>query len=381
MEEELKPLEINEEKDNIELNEIFKFMQINNIEEFKEMTELLAKLSQNAGELIREMKDSNVDLLTGVAKDLKEFIDRIKEETTIDDEIIQEIERLDSILPTKYIIPNNRFINKLAKGEISLEDDVALIVNSPNKKEIKTNVTLNYDDENIEIYDKDKRFTPYDRAVHNAVISIYDAGNINFTPNQVYRCMNGLVEGEYVSPQAIGSVTKSIDKTRRTYTKVNYINEAKAWKKDIDNCIIEDYILSAKKITLQTGGKEVTGYKINTKPILYEYAQVTKQVLTIPNKLLNTKGILNSSPEVSIITEYLIREIEWMKKKGSKRNNKITFIGIYEELDLVDPTKGKAKKVRDNVLILLENFKNNKYIKGHNLYKEGKSFKGIEILY
>ena len=184
---------------------------------------------------------------------------------------------------------------------------------------------------------------------------------------------------EYVSPQSIGSITKSIDKTRRMYGKINFTDEAKAWKKEIEKCVIEDQILSAKKIRIEAGGKEVTGYKFNSKPILYEYAQVTGQVLTIPASLLNTTSHINSTPEVTIIRQYLIREIEWIKTKRSKRTNKISLQGVYKELDLINPSKGKTNKIRNIISKLLDSFVANKYITHHEFYKEGQLIKGVKI--
>lgn len=294
---------------------------------------------------------------------------------------IRDIEVLESITPTKYIMANNKMMNALTRGQL-LQGTTDLIVSSNPRKEVLTQVNINYNDDNIEIYDKDRRFTPYDRAVYNAVCSIKEAGNVNFTPNQVYRCINGLNEGEYVSPQAVGAITKSIDNSRGIYAKVNYREEAKAWGINTDKFIDEDYILSAKKTTLEAGGKEVTGYKLNSNPLLYEYAKVTGQVLTIPSELLNTKGILNSTPEVIVIREYLIRRIEVMKRKGNtNQTNKILLSTVYEELGEEKPTNKKAQRIRDIITKLLCSFESDGYVKGHKFYKEGRSFRGVEIFY
>lgn len=292
----------------------------------------------------------------------------------------EEIELLDSIIPRNYIIPNNRLINKMAKDEIPYNKEFDLKINGEAKKQILTKVSINYDDENIQIYDKDKRFTPYDRTVHNAICSIYDAGNTNFTPDQVYRAMNGLDDKQFVSPQAIGSITRSIDKSRRIYAKVDYTNEAKAYRKDVNSCIVEDYILSAKKITLEAGGHKVTGYKLNNKPLLYEYAQVTGQVLTVPSKLLNTKDVIRSTQDVIIIREYLIRRIEVMKKSNNQ-SNRILLERVYEELNEQEPTKETSRKVRNIIDALLSKYVNEKYIKNYKYFKEGRAYKGVEIIY
>ena len=294
----------------------------------------------------------------------------------------EEIELLNSILPQNYIIPNNRLIKKMVKDKVPYNEGFDLKINNEAAKEaVITKVSLNYDDSNIQIYDKDKRFTPYDRSVHDAICSWYEAGNINFTPEQIYRCMNGFDDSQYVSPQAVGAITKSLDKSRRILANIDYTDEAKEYSKGIDNCIVEDYILSAKKVTLEAGGHKVTGYKLNSKPVLYEYAQVSGQVLTIPSRLLNTKKVIRSSPEVIIIRAYLIREIEWMKRKGSKRNTKIRFEPIYIEIGDPKPTKQKAERIRETIKKLLGSFETKKYIKNHEFYKKGRSFEGVEIFY
>ena len=292
----------------------------------------------------------------------------------------QEIELLDGIVPQNYIIPNNRLVNKMAKDEVPYNETFNLRVNGENKKEILTKVSLNYDDENIQIYDKDKRFTPYDRTVHNAVCSLFEAGNTNFTPVQVYRAMNGLDDQQYVSPQSVGAITRSLDKQRQIYAKVDYTNEAKAYRKDVRSCIVEDHILSAKKITLEAGGHKVTGYKLNNKPILYEYAQLTGQVLTVPSKLLNTKDVIRSTEDVIIIREYLIRRIEVMKK-NKDQSNRILLERVYEELNEPEPTKETSRKVRNIIDALLKKYVTEKYIKDYKYFKEGRAFKGIEIFY
>ena len=293
----------------------------------------------------------------------------------------EEIELLNSIIPQNYIIPNNKLINKMVKGVVPYNEEFKLRINKEAaKKKILTKVSLNYDDENIQIYDKDKRFTPYDRTVHNAVCSLFEAGNTNFTPDQVYRAMNGLDDQQYVSPQSVGAITRSLDKQRRIYAKVDYTNEAKAYRKDVRSCIVEDHILSAKKITLEAGGHKVTGYKLNNKPILYEYAQLTGQVLTVPSKLLNTKDVIRSTEDVIIIREYLIRRIEVMKK-NKDQSNRILLERVYEELNEPEPTKETSRKVRNIIDALLKKYVTEKYIKDYKYFKEGRAFKGIEIFY
>lgn len=352
----------------------------------KQILETRNKLIQQFKEFFEEYKDvidklDQWEEITGLSAEeldrmeLFEALDLIREKLNN----LPKIETLDAIFPQKYIMPNNKLANEMPN--ISKDYNAIYDLEVNKRKKAYTTVSLNYNDENIKIHEKDKRFTAYDRSVHNAVCSIYEAGNTTFTADQVYRAMNGYDDSQYVSPQAIGAVTKSLDKSRSILVKIDYTNEAKAYKKDVEQFVMEDYILSAKKITLKAGGKEVIGYKLNSKPILYQYAQLTNQVITVPSKLLNTKDVIKSTPEVIVIREYLIKRIEEMKNPSNKMGNKILFESIYNIIDQPDPDKKKAKKVRDIVKTLLTKFKTEKYIKDFEFYKEGRSFKGVEIIY
>lgn len=304
--------------------------------------------------------------------------------------ITQPIELLNAITPKTYIMPNNKLINVMA-DEVPYNEEFELIVNQ--KRQIKNRIQLNYDDKNIQIKDKDKRFTVYDRLVYNAVCSIFEAGNTNFSTDQVYRRMYGLNNKEKVSPQARGAITKSIDKMRmELYAIINYTNEAKAYGmelKEDETLKLENFILLADKVTLSAGGREITGYKIYSKPLLYKYAQITKQVITVPNDLLDIKGdIKRITSELVIIRDYLIRRIEIMKRSKEKKgadpvSNKITLEGIYEEIRQPNPTAKKIQTIRDNVDKILAKFKGKKYIKDYDIYKKNgsRAITGFEIIY
>lgn len=329
---------------------------------------------------VLELVDQWSDI-TGLSLDeinkleLPEIIELVREKANLKG----DIELLKSVLPKNYIMPNNKLAQKITDDVIKYNKANSLLVNK--QKNIISMVELNYDDKNIQITETDKKFTAYDRAVHNAICSIYEAGNRLFTPDQVYRCMNGLDDQQYVSPQAVGAITKSIDKSRRIHVKVDCTKEAQAYNKKAEKMIMDGYILAATRINVKAGGKEVTGYELNNKPILYRYAQMTKQIITVPSKLLNTKDVIKSTPDVIVIREYLIRRIEGMKNEKNNLKNQIAFEKVYIELDQPNPIKQKAQKIRETIDILLKKFKNEKYIKGHEFYKEGKSFKGVKIFY
>lgn len=286
---------------------------------------------------------------------------------------------LRAIRPNKYVIPNNKMANAITNAAV-LFDGRLLEVEVNNMKNIITTADLSVD-ENIKIGGGNDRITPYDKTVHNAVCSIFEAGNEHFTTEQVYRVMNGLDNRNRVSPQAVGAVTKSIDKMARLRVEIDYTEEAKERHpetfKNKDRVFIESNVLAVDKITVKAGGHSVTGYKLLRKPPLYEYAQFSKQVLSIENKLLNTsKAIKRTTTEITVIREYLIRRMEYMKSGGS---NRILFQRIYEEIGQAEPTRKKAMQIRKDVASLLDFYKSINHIKKYSFYKKGRSFEGAEI--
>ena len=143
------------------------------------------------------------------------------------------------------------------------------------------------------------------------------------------------------------------------------------------------YLLACDKVTVTTSGKTQEAYKLLRKPILYEYSQVSKQIINVPIALLQTSGAVRGTEEVIVIRGYLLRQIIGMKSKTFARSNKITYEGIYSELDMEDltgkPLADKSRKVRSHVDALLSEWMEQEFIKDFTVYKEGKTHKGVAI--
>lgn len=283
--------------------------------------------------------------------------------------------KTNSLLPkTNYILNNKAGINLPAivgKGIFDL--NVAPI----NKKEVLTKINIDYADTNIKL---PPNFTPYDRAVVNAYVSWWVAGNTEFTPSQIYRCMNGMTDKETVSPQSIGAITRSLDKCRRLLCSIDYTAEAEMYNKETKSCVVEDYILNAKKVKLETGGKIITGYQFNGPPILYSYAQISGQIVNIPAKLFNTSSVVRSTSENIVMREYLLRRIEIMKK-GKSQNNKILYETLFECIGEETPNSDRIKTVRGYIKKMLSYYVKEKYINEFEEYKNGRTFVGVRIFY
>lgn len=139
-------------------------------------------------------------------------------------------------------------------------------------------------------------------------------------------------------------------------------------------------LLSARKIEVTVSGVTKQAYIFNIKPFLYKYAQSTRQIISVPIKLLNIKDTLNNSEEITVLKNYLIRRIEVMKDNDNQGNN-ISYESIFRELDInIDTlTKQKSEKIRRYTRRILDYWIKNGYIKKHEDYKERKLIIGLKI--
>ena len=297
----------------------------------------------------------------------------------IEPEKIKEV--LKSFVPLKHIKPVNKLANTITHDIIDI-GEIELIIS--NKKDVSTKVMLAFDSNHIQLSGHEK-YTPYDREVYDGVVTLYEAGNSIITPPMVYRAMNGLSETEYVSSQSVTAVTKSLDKSRFIRTTIDYTEEAKLYNKNIQKSHYDGYLLAATKITVKVSGNEQEAYKLISKPILYEYAQISGQIITVPAKLLQTKDALRSTDEVIVIRGFLLRQIEWIKNEKATRSANITYKSIYEELEITkdiykaDMYKKKTHATRVHVKTILEEWKRQGYLKDYEEYKERKTLKGVYI--
>lgn len=292
---------------------------------------------------------------------------------------------LKSIIPKNHVKPNNKLANKITKGIVD-EGEFDLVVSGKKaKKEVFTKVMLTYDEKYVQFSGREK-YMPYDREVYDGVVTLYEAGNDLITPAMVYRAMNGLTDSEYIKPEALETVRRSLDKSRRIYMTIDYTDEAKLYNKNIQKTTYEGYMLAANKVTIKINDKEQEGYKILGKPILYEYAQISGQIITVPIKLLQTKDAVRGTDEVIVIRGYLLRQIEWIKNDKTTRSDNITYQGIYEELSILRTAldskayENKTRKIRNHVKAVLDEWIDEGYILKYEEYKERNAIKGVTIM-
>lgn len=303
----------------------------------------------------------------------------------------EELDALRSIIPQTAIINISKLANEITNNFANEGIFPVVVSKRTAKKEVSIIASMTTEDPNIQITGR-QPYTAYDRAVLNGICSLWQAGNTSFTAAMVYRAMNGMSGtedgGARVSPQAVGAVTKSIEKQRTTRLIIDCTEQMQHYP-GLKKAKFDAMMLSVDgvEMTAQNGAKVKAYSFTNPKrpPVLYEYSSSIKQVLSVSPQLLNSSATIRTTEEIIVIRELLIRRIEGMRGGNSLQSNRITYAAIYRELG-IDPDKlaGDAKKntprrVRKNTAAILEHFHKEGYISGFSDYKKGKTVEGVEI--
>lgn len=308
----------------------------------------------------------------------------------LDHEKMKEVlPALQSIVPQKHLIPNNKLANHV--NDIIGAGETELIVSRQGKNGITTKCILDYDEKNITITGR-RPFTEYDRNVADAVTSLYEYGDEShiITPAMVYRAMVHASEQETPSSQQLDAVIDSLDKMRFLRVQVDCSAELRQRGLSLNGKIltggkVDTYLLTLRKVEVRAGGHTTTAYKILEPPVLYDYARLTGQVITVPSLLLDVRdssgGKISNTETRIAVKGYLMRRISVMKGKTANRQSKtILYSTMYEELGLTDLSRAERQRIRNYCLEVLEYWKSKDFIKGYSEQIQGKKKTGIEIL-
>lgn len=335
----------------------------------------------------------------------------------------QEIFALTEIKPENAVIPHTNLVNHLSDPALwggkwqqmrlpgfPLPDGPA-----------KTYFALAWDIDEGEDIQLSRKITPYEKSVLGAAMTLFAAGNEIITERQVIATMKAFQnDNSGIDAAAIDKAVRAIDKERRIMAK---INATKSFEQrgitDLD-AEIETYLLPLEKVTVKAKGKrtgeKMTAYRFMREPPVLTHARAIGQLYTVPMKYMQIVGISATDSVVSL-RDFLIRRIEAIK--GGKLSPKILYSTVYTEMELVEPspynysgnqtrertdktTKEKttvtitkdqaykedldryrhdAKRIRDQVKVLMENWKKQGYIKGYSEVKKGKTIEAVTVRY
>lgn len=265
--------------------------------------------------------------------------------------------------PAKFVMSTTKVNNKLFEGALMTEA-VNLIATEKkgSKKELTVKVSIDFDQ--LEGVRYSRELEPFDRIVHDAVASLYEAGNEFITPLMIYRAMTGNPRAD-LTEKRFHEIAQSLNKLSAIRISIDANGEAKAY--GMDKVTFKGNLLYTRSVYVEHNGQVNEWFKVLERPILLEYAEQKRQIDRVDIKMLNTP--VNKNEETIILQDYLLRRIRAMKKSNVSRN--ILYETVYKQLgsdrlEGVEARKKKAK-IREATKKILDFWKDNGEIRG---YKE-----------
>lgn len=294
-----------------------------------------------------------------------------------------ELPKQDTKRPTKHFQTLSKVsvdISQVKNGET-----VHFDMSGKNENHVYTVLSLNYEGDDISL---SKPINSYDESVHNAVATLWAAGNRTITPAQVAKVLTGK---DKPGTGSINDAATSMDKQRRTLVTIDFSAELRGKTGELDGekftaeqCVQETYMLDATKTRIRTTrGNEVAGYTINSAPIFYLHDEITGQITSYPQRLLKATAKAVSSTKTNItMRDYLIIRISRMKNPHTTTARNIVYDTIFEHIGRGDASPKDRRRMIESARSILDALKAEGFITGWSEYTEGGSshrIKGVTI--
>ena len=276
--------------------------------------------------------------------------------------------------------------------------DIEITTGKKGKQKVNSLLSVWYDD-NITFTRNDKAIVlnDYDRAVFNAIITLYLNGTTAFTLPMLYGAMTGKENSDiYLKPETKSELLAALNKLKKSEVELKFDNEAEQYTftDESGNTLtlhrFKETIINIGEADITLNGNPVRAYVISSKPKLLSYAQAKKQIVTTPYKALElkhnaegkTRTGLKNTPEVIALRQFLIDEIA--RINSPKQSNHITYDAIYSRIAFVKQIDELNKKqklsTRQSTLAILNNFVAENYIKAYKEVTQGRAYHHIEII-
>lgn len=267
--------------------------------------------------------------------------------------------------PISYITPTDKVNNLAFSGELNGSQLQAIAMERRNSKnKITTLVSVDIDQlQNVKIQGR-TALAPYDREVHDAIVTLYAVGgNEYITPQMIYQVMTGNPNAFLEKKQA-QAISDSITKCLYSEVTINADVEAKAY--GYDSFKYKGYLVNGERATVTLNGTVLECLHILRKLILYEYAAMKNQIGRFDISLLNSP--LNKNEETVMLQGYLSRRI--LSMKGSSVISKtIVYETVYNQIEVSAATPGALRKkktvVRKKIKNILDYWKEQGFIAGY----------------
>lgn len=248
---------------------------------------------------------------------------------------------------------------------------------------LRTSLTIDFDawDEDDIRLANGKTLGSFDRAVHDAVCTLYQDGHNEFiTPSMIYRVITGKSASKLTENQ-VDAVLSSIRKLLRTFVT---INESSTVKESL-GLSVESGLLDGEIIEALYYGRQTTMLRMKSTPVLLNYASSKNQITRADLEMFRIEGVKSYSPDMIQLIQILWHRVSIMKspsKSGISRT--ILFSTVYKQLDLNDRYSGatlynKRSWVRKNSDLILQHWVNLGFITRFKPKREGPEYIGYSI--
>lgn len=307
--------------------------------------------------------------------------------------------RLIGTTAKNYYMPNNKLAKSMTKDVIDNGTLTLVVSGKKAKKEIVTRCLLSYEGDKVKLQGQ-RPFTEFKRTLYNGIVSLYVDGDEShiMTPAMIYRAANGITDGTDPSAGMKAAITRAVNEMRFITAEIDFTDEAKMYRADVDNCYVKDTILDVRELSVSISGKPYTAFYVKQPPLLYEYAQVSKQIASLPPHLLDIRqvpknkagkietgkapgGRISNNDRRMAVKSYLLRRIYDMQHDPTLSRN-IIFDTMNDEIATESDKTFTAKEqrnIREYIPQVLDYWTHQNFIKGYEPVKGGNKIRGYAI--
>lgn len=330
------------------------------------------------------------------------FLDKRSSERNGLEDVLDNIGVLENLTPTAYKIPNTALMNALQdKGYINTGEHDLKVFGEDNPT--TAYVLATYDESNSGIKLINNNLTQYQTDVSNAVITLWKQAQDDGKPpvfniDMIYKNMPG--GGERPSDKVKKDISQIMDFFGKFDIELDATDEMLKRNKikEGDSFTISEKYFNLREATLKikNGGQTVKAYELLSTPLMWNYAGMTDQILTIPRKYLTISKVKNGkitgelipmTDKRQSITSYLLKRIAIMKhaKKEHTLNkgtitDRINIETVFSKAEIEAPSKQNAAKYRSFIFEVLDYETAAGNIKGYEKIMNGRSIQSIKIL-
>lgn len=320
--------------------------------------------------------------------------------STLSPEIIRAtLPRLVASTPQNYYLPNNKLAKQMTKDLVDGGALELIVSGKKAKREITTRCLLTYEGDRVKLQGQ-RPFTEFKRTLYNGIVSLFIDGDEShiMTPAMIYRAANGITDGTDPSAGMKAAITRAVNEMRFITAEIDFTDEAKMYRADVDNCYVKDTILDVRELSVSISGKPYTAFYVKQTPLLYEYAQVSKQIASLQPHLLDVRqvpkskagkidmskepgGRISNNDRRMAVKSYLLRRVYDMQHNQRLSRN-IIFSEMYDEIATESEKTFTAKEqrnIREYIPQVLDYWTHQNFIKGYEAVKGGNKIRGYAI--